>query len=792
MDSSPKINNIHHEIKEESIDVKRFFQLFISAWPWFLISIFLTVCISLLYLRYQTPLYNITARVLINDDKKGGGLGQNDVLGDLGGVLGGKNSVDNEVEILKTRDLLKKVVIDMKLNITYFIKGRFREHELYNAPFSVSILDELDTIRTSEIELQALSSRKVALVGDNLDTTIDFDKPIKIPGVGLIQIHSEKTLPVDGTEYTFSITSIDAAVNDLMQSLLVASTNKQVTVVDFNLSSSIPKKGEDILNKLIEKYVQGNIDDKNLIADSTIKFIQNRLSKIGYELGDLEGNIQGFKERNNLADMTEQSKILVQNTSAFVNNLAQAETQIAILASLESYLKDDSKNKRVLPSAIMPDDIVFNGLINRYNALLLERDRRLLTVTETNPLVVNIDDQITVLRVDLLSNIENTKRRLLITRNGINKQMQGVESNMQQVPKIERNYLELARQQQIKQQLYLFLMQKAEETAISKTANLSNSRTIDSPKSAIVPFSPRKSLVVVVGIIIGLIIPVIIIYISDVLNNKIETKEDVTQLTDVSILGEISRNTENENLIVGLNSRSAISEQFRALRTNLSFYLKEEQGEKTIMITSSMSGEGKSFIAINLGTILAMTGKKVLLMEMDLRKPGLSHKLGLDNTNGFTNYILDENITAKDIIKPLELHSDMFLISSGPIPPNPAENLMHKRASVLFKELKSQFDYIIIDVPPIGLVTDAQLLEPYSNLTLYIVRQKYTFKEQINLVQDLYVKNRMGNLGIVVNDILASNGYGYGYGYGANYGTYGNEVTSQGLLDKIFRRKSKP
>ncbi|TBO43321.1 GumC family protein [Pedobacter kyonggii] len=788
MDINPQDAQLLSEKTETMFDFKRILGKILFIWPWILLSICLGMSASWFYLRYKTPLYNITARILVNDDKKGGVLGQNDVLGDMGGLLGAKNSVDNEVEILKTKDLLRKVVLDMRLNVRYFKKGNIRDIEFYNSPFSVVFLKEADTIYKSTCVLKPLANAKLSLKTDVIDTVVNYDKPIFLKNIGLFQIHRNGALLDVKEEYSFSINSVDAEVSDLLANITVAATNTQVTIIDLSMKHPIPRKGEDVLNKLIQKYVQGNIDDKNIIADSTIKFIKNRLAYIGGELGDLEGNIQGFKERNKLVEMSEQTKMLVQNTAQYVKDLSQIETQLNILKSLKDYLNDESRNKRVLPSSILLTDAVFNGLVERYNRLLLERDNLLISVTETNPQIVNLDAQIINLRSDLLSNLENTQRTLTINRDGLRKQMANIEGDMKQVPEVERNYLELARQQQIKQQLYLFLMQKNEETEISKTANLSNSKVIDSPKSDVSYFSPKRPIVLLIGFIVGLLVPMLIVYLRELMNTRVESKADISKITEVSIIGEISHDKIGDNLVTASNSRSAISEQFRALRTNLAFYLRDKD-EKIILLTSSMSGEGKSFVAINLGNILALTGKKVLLMELDLRKPGLSYKLGMSNTNGFTNYSLDENLKIENLIKPLDIHPNLFLLSSGPIPPNPAETIMSSRTDALMNELRTQFDYIIIDAPPIGLVTDAQLLSKYASLCLYLVRQNYTFKEQINIIQNLYINKKMRKMGIVINDIQQRKGYGYGYGYG--YGEYGADMPKQNWLQRLLSKAKK-
>jgi len=384
-----------------------------------------------------------------------------------------------------------------------------------------------------------------------------------------------------------------------------------------------------------------------------------------------------------------------------------------------------------------------------------------------------------------LANIQSTKNTFLVTSKKLKSQLGNAEGQISGIPQIEKNYLKLARNQQIKQELYIFLMQKAEETAISKTSNISVAKTIDPPKSDVTPISPKKNVIYLFGILVGFVIPVAAIFGKDLMNTSISTKDDITNLTQVPVIGEISHNSSQDNLVVANQGRSAISEQFRALRTNLSFYLKAK-GEKVILLTSSMSGEGKSFTAINLGNILALAGKKVLLMELDLRKPGLSAKLSVNNDVGFSNYTISPDINIMDIVKPLNINKNLFIISSGPLPPNPAETILSEHTPVLINELKKQFDYIIMDAPPIGIITDAQLLSVYADVTIYLVRQKVTQKSQLTIVNDLYRNGKIKNIGIVVNDIL-SKYYGYGYGYG----TYGEQINKT-FLEKIgafFKKK---
>lgn len=772
----------HAEQEEVNINLKEIFNKLLDKWPWFILSIVICLLVAFLYSRYTPPTYQISAKILVNDDEKGGGLGsKSSGLMDLGGLLGTKNSVDNEAEILKTRFLMEQVVRQMKLNIVYSKKADFVRRELYNSPFKLNIIKGVDTILATTFDIRKVEGGKLRVSSKKFEKVVSWGESFHVDGVGVVQIENAQIAPLNDQEYFVDVTSIDSRVAVLMQQLYVSVANKQVSIIDLGLSYPLPKKGEDILNTLISKYTSANLDDKNAIAESTYKFIKERLNVIASELGDVENDVENFKQQNKLADMSEQGKLLVQNTGEYTSELAKAETQVKILADLQSYLKDANGSKRVFPSSLIPQDLVFSNLMSQYNSLLVEREKQLLSVTEESPFVQNIDKQIVGLKSDILSNIESSKNSYIATRDKLKRQLKTAENEVSGVPQIEKNYLKLARNQQIKQELYIFLMQKAEETAISKTSNISVGKTIDPPKAKVIPISPKKNIIYLAGLFAGLIFPIIFIFGQDLLNTNISTKEEILRLTQVPVIGEISHNDSSDNLIVANQGRSAISEQFRALRTNLSFYLKTKE-EKVILLTSSMSGEGKSFTAINLGNILALAGKKVLLMELDLRKPGLSAKLGVNNDVGFSNYTISPDIKSSDIVKPLAINKNMFIISSGPLPPNPAETLLSEYTPKLIEELKKQFDYIIMDAPPVGIIADAQLLSVYADATLYLVRQKVTQKAQLNIVDELYTNGKMKNIGIVVNDIV-SKYYGYGYGYG-NYGQNINEKWYHRFLSK--------
>jgi len=781
MQDTAKIKR-HAPDGDDQINFSKIINKLTAHWIWFVGSLAISVIAALFYLHYTPSRYVVNARVLINDAQSAGSMAkEGGALMDLGGLMGSSSSVDNEAEILKTPDLLEEVVREMQLNIVYSQRTGLLLRELYQAPFSLTLVNTRDTIGSVSLDVTILPNNKIRINAEEFNRDLTWNETFTLPEVGVL-----KLVPLPGRKlqtdevYNVQLSSIDLAVSELMNRMSVAVSNKQVTIIDLSLIYPVQKKGEEILSAIIGKYKASNLEDKNAVADSTYVFIKERLNIIASELGDVETKVQRFKKENSLADMSEQGKLLVQTTGQYTADLAKAETQISVLNELEDYLKDETKNKRVYPTALLPSDLVFSNLMNQYNALLSERDRALMSVTAETPFVQNLNKQIDEMRAGILANVQSSKSTFVITRDRLRSQVDKAQGQIQGVPQIEKDYLQLARNQQIKQELYIFLMQKAEETAISKMSNISIAKVIAKPKAGLYPVSPSKKVAVGLAIFLGLAVPLGIIVIKGLLDTTIGSKDDIVSMTDVPVIGEISHNITKNNLVVLQDSRSAVAEQFRALRSNLSFYLKNK-GTNVILLTSSMSGEGKSFVAINLGSALALLGKKVLLMEIDLRKPGLSNKLGISNDIGFSNYIINERLTTADIIKPVAgVNSNLFVISSGPLPPNPIEILMNERTAGLMETLRDQFDYIIMDAPPIGVVADAESVSVFADMALYLVRQKVTQKEQLSIVDDLYQTQKMNNLAIVINDMNNKN---------SSYGNYGAELPASTWYTKLFKRK---
>jgi tyrosine-protein kinase Etk/Wzc len=531
----------------------------------------------------------------------------------------------------------------------------------------------------------------------------------------------------------------------------------------------IPERSIDIINKLMEIYSTTNVQSRNRISDSTMNFITKRVNIVDTELTSIEQDIETFKRSNGIADMSTQSEQLITNNTALLQSLATEEVELDVMNSINSYINKSDDRSIILPPSLLENDVL-SSMMDKFNSLQLEIETSLIANQPGNPVTKNLIDQKKEVKQNIIASLASSKQALQLKVDKMKKELGIVSGDIEKVPKIERLYLEYSRKQAIKQELFIFLLKKREETAIEKAATVADANVIDPAITGGI-VAPNHSRVLMLSFLFGTIIPFGIIMLRRGLNIKIINKSDILKLTSIPIIGEIGNNMDGEGIAIKKNSRTIIAEQFRALRTSLQ-YLLTDKSDKVLMITSSMSGEGKSFIAVNMSITLAMSGKKVVLMEMDLRKPKISQMLGLENTSGFSTYSIG-NATASDIIIPSVLDPNLFIIQSGPIPPNPSELILLQRTEDLFQYLRANFDYVILDTSPLGLVTDAQLLNRYADTTLFIVRQGHTYKQQLNIPNELYYSGKITRLSIIVNDVVANRGFAYGYGYEEGYG-YGS------------------
>ena len=786
---------------KNEFDIKKLISRFLDHWKLYVICMLVFILLGFLFINYTTPLYKVDSKILIQDDQ-----GQESAFGtpsstmmDFSSLFDVKNNIYNELTILQTRDLLKKVVQDLNLNVTYYKVQGPQTIELYDkSPFNVQFTPVNDSVKSTTFDIEFNNSGKgnqFSVKSEDLDTAFNgkFNDSIRTSIGTLYFTRNARTF--ENTAYELNINSIRSAAGAILDDMTADLTDVQTSVIDLSYNTNVPRKGEDIIRTLIAEYTNRNLSEKNRISDSSLAFINSRINLVSTDLNDIESRIQNFKQHNNLADISEQSRLLVNNASTSLTDLNNIEVQLDVARNTLSYVQDVKNNKRPIP-ALLTNDPTFLSLVQTYNALLVQQDRVSLSVSEINPIAQNVETQINSVRANIIKSLQSQIKALEISKNQIQAQTGAISGEVRDVPAQEREYVNLSREQGMKQALYTYLLQKKEETAITKAASLSNAVIIESPASAAKPYFPNPVLIYALSIILGFLFPTSIVILKYIANSRINTVDDIKSMTDTPILAEIGHSNKIGLLSLKEEGRSMLAEQFRVFRSNMNFLISQKQCP-VILLTSSMSGEGKSFISANLGQIYAVLGKKVLLMEMDLRKPHISKVFGKDNSNGFSNFITsDASNSVLNYVQALPDIPNAYLLSSGIIPPNPAELLSSPRVDIMMKELKEQFDMIIIDSPPIGLVTDAQILTKYADVNLFLVRERYSYKNSLQMVDELLESKKFSNLYIVVNDVLkgASHRYGYGYGYGHGYYGSSNGYYIDGmpkkktLLKRIFSK----
>jgi tyrosine-protein kinase Etk/Wzc len=757
----------------EEIDLKVMLFRYLRYWYWFVIGIIICIGFAFIYLAYATPQYKVQSTLLIKDDKKGPSVSGADAFGGLD-IFGSSKNIDNEIEVLKSKTLMQRVLNELNLEVSYFETGLFRNNEVYgdDLPLRVIVknLDLTAYRKGVTIEIQIQDNNNFVLVEEELNSersSHKFGQEIQRPyGTFTVVANLQNISFEPNKTIVVKFHDIKKLADYYNQKLLtIEPVSKNASVIVIACISPLPEKGEDIINKLIQVYEKEAIEDKNLMASNTVQFIDERLRYLTVELSEVEKDVEQYKKRNELTDVTSEATLFLEQASQYNKELIDSEIRIEVLKSIESYLNSQGNQFGLVPNSLNIEEPTLLALISKFNELQLERQRMLRTTQPNNPLVLNINEQLAHLRANILESLKNIRRGLLIARRNLQETSTGFKSRIQQVPSMERELMEISRQQGIKEALYLYLLQKREESALSLAATVStNSRIIDPAMAGDKPVQPKHLVVFLIALVMGVGIPICIIYIKDLLNDKVQELSDVGQVTSTPVLGEIYFNSSGETVVATEKNKSPVAELFRLIRTNLQFATLGKEN-KVMMVTSSMSGEGKTFISINLAATLALTGKKVVLIGFDLRKPRLLQDLGLPLGKGVSNYLISENMTVDEILEPSNVMSNLHVIGSGPIPPNPGELMLSSKISTLLGELKNRYDYVIIDSSPIGQISDSYTLAPYIDSTIYVVRYNYTFKSQLNIIDDVYRSKKLKYPMIVLNGKKESD-YQYGYGYG--------------------------
>ena len=776
-----------------SINFQTIYTAVILHWKWFVLSLIICMGSAMIYLRYKTPVYQAYAKLLIKDDDSRGRGGKSGVLTTSNlGIMSNSTGIDNEMEILSSLSIAQQAVRDLKLYVNYSLEGKVKDHLIYNSePISVDLdpshLEKLNYPISLEINRKGSSytvtgeylNPKTGVKNSIEKTITSFPTRIDTKtGIITLQSNGDRGLLPEGRALKVTILSPKSVAAKYAGSLSVSQTSKTTTIAELVLKDESPQRAVDYLRQLAICYNRQANEDKNEIAVRTEEFINGRLEKINAELGSTEGSLEEYKKRNNMVELKMNAAQAVQNQDVYSQKLAEANTQMALLNSISEYMNDPSNKYQTLPSNVGLSDASATSLIDKYNDIVITRNRLLRSASESSPTVTPLTAQLDDLTSSIKRAMIQARKSMEIERNNIANMYGRYASQTNATPEQERILTQIGRQQDVKSGLYLMLLQKREENSISLAATADKGKLIDDPQY-MGKVSPKSSMIMLIALILGLAIPAGVIFIVNFMRYKIEGHDDVAKLTSLPIIADVAIASETAktkaDIVVHENQNNQMEEVFRSLRTNLQFIMAEN--EKVVLFTSSTSGEGKTFTAANLAVSFALLDKKVVLVGLDIRKPRLAELFEInDHHHGITNLLTQSDPTAADVKKQIlksGISNNLDILMAGPIPPNPAELVARKSLDQVIDILKETYDYVLIDSAPVGLVTDTLQIGRVANATVFLCRADYTPKEAFGYINDLAKEKKLPNMCVVINGIdMSKKKYGYYYGYG-RYGKYG-------------------
>lgn len=769
-----------------TFNLKEELENYLIYWRWFVLSLVVCITVAFLYLRYAIPNYKAVATILVQDERKGSMASELSAFADLGLLNNVKNNVDNEIEVIKSRRLIESAIRDLSLQVSYFSIGRVKSEELYtNSPIEVvfsTTTPEFDS-SSSHFEFQFTAINRFDLAtgeGKSLGN-YSIGVPISYKGSTFVVLPRKKKPIQPDTHLLVEVTPISNLVEHFKSRLTIAAIGKNTSVIELSLVDPVQEKAEDFLNALIENYNQDAISDKKYVAENTSRFIEQRLLIISDELKGVESDVESFKKQNKVTDIVSEAGLFLENATEFEKKELETETQLKVVSSILDYMNSNASSE-LLPANVLPAEEGASASIAQYNQLVLERNKLLKTAGPKNSMVLNLEAKITTLKSSVSSSLLQLQNQLKIKKKDITRQKAVLGGKISQIPTQEKIFRDIDRKQNIKEALYLYLLQKREETQISLAVTAPNAKVIDTAIASKNPVSPKRQIVFLGSLFLGLLIPFSILYIRRLLDTKVKSRLDIEQATTMPIIGDVPKSDSN-NVILSNTSRTSTAESLRIVRTNLEFLLNEvpEGLAKTIFITSTFPKEGKTFISVNLASTIALSDKKVLLLGLDIRNPKIEDYLSVPKV-GVTNYLAsNEGENLADFITKVTGFSNLFVMPAGVVPPNPAELLMGKKVGELFGQLKQDFDYIIVDTAPVSLVTDTLLISKYADAFVYVARANYLDKRMLSLPERLYQEKKLPNMSILINDTDSTKGYGYGYGYG-----YGVEVEKKSFWKRFL------
>lgn len=753
----------------KEFDIKKFLFRMLYFSPWIILSLLVSYTIVTIYLRYTPKMHKVSAYVLIKDDEESSP--DYNVLRELG-VMPGSKEVQNQIDIMQSVSIVSGIVDSLNLQVKLFTNARITNSTLYGVhrPFFIDIV-KMDTLPASTGSYNVfIEGNKFAIVQNGKKVYHNFEDTFSLGTYHFVFRRNDK-VKADPDGYLLSIQDRNAVGMALRGSIVVVKMHEMGGIIEISMLDEVPERARDIINKLIEAFNTAGVTDKNIVGKKTSSFLTDRVDSVAKELDDLEIISEAYKKNNNIPDIDAAGGTYLSRAQDYDKSRIEEIGQLQILNSLEKYIRNAKSNTDIIPANNGLQEPTLGAMISQYNQSVLDYQQQQKISTEKDPILGRARNDLNQLKENILKNIQNTRSGIDTRISQANSLKTNFDALLLSLPEKERQLLKLKRQIDIKEKLYLYLLQKKEETEISLVSNINNSRVVDSAYDQGIVL-PKSSQAKYFAFFIGLLVPIVILLLKDFFYNKISERSEIEKNTQVPILGEISYSKKLSNVLIPYRSRSIIAEQLRLIRANLQFFSSENKNQ-TILVTSFISGEGKSFTAINLANSLAATQAKVLLIDIDLRKPKVDEYLKINSSKGLTDFLV-KNTPIEEIIIHHSGETNFDVITAGPVPPNPTELLMRDKMNTLFEYTKAQYDYIVIDSSPVGLVADSFVTNHFADVTLFILRYEYSFLNTIEYIEKMRVENKLVNISIIMNGIKESSRLhyeGYGYGYGYHFGT---------------------
>jgi tyrosine-protein kinase Etk/Wzc len=765
---------------------REFLMRYLYLIPWLVVSVGIALGVAHIRLRYINPVYNASGKVLIKTDKPAGTSGTDRLVGEVVTTTVNVRTMDDQVELIKSTAMGRLVLRYADLQQSYYYKGKVRNRLIHNAesPIQLRILSLKDSSNGFSFLVKVNPSGKYFSMNGSKDS-IAFGTIFQAPqGSFLMENRSGGGLGL-ADEIICNWTPEQQMARGLAGGIQVGAVTKGSNVLSFAYFSEHPRVAEDVVNGFLKAYQEYSLQDKRESSVSALNFIEDQLSSARGDLNNVEGNLQNFKEENKVVALESQAQGFFSELQGSSQKINEQAIQERLIEYLINYVKDPKNAYRSIPLIGEVNQAGVGTIIGEYNKVQLQREISLQTIPKDNPIIRDLELTMNKLRGEVVLSLGQLRDSYKALKESLQQAELQANSELRTMPRKQRQFLDITRQQKVMEELYSSLLQRKIQTSISAASTLSNIQVLEPGFSGGWPVSPNPRSFYMTALLIGIAIPVGIGLLIELLNDKVTAKADIDKFTSAPLLGEVGHSDEDDVLIISGSDRKFISEQFRIIRANLQYVLPHKE-KPTILVTSSMSGEGKSFIATNIGGVMAISGKKTVILEFDIRKPKILKGLGIDRKNhkGITNYLMGK-ATIDDIILPIESMNNLYVIGCGPIPPNPAELILDSKLEDLFREVKERFDVVVVDTAPVGLVSDAIELGKYADASIYIIRHNYTFKKQVQLIEELYSGKKLPHLSIAINDVQAKMGYGKYYGY-VSYGYIGYGYRSERYISHYF------